>query len=57
MKQLDKTKVQSIVKSVEEYGLSREFEDVTVSEVNFYIGAFYELVNVIEDHLGEKLCN
>lgn len=55
MEQIDKTKVQSIIKSVEEYGRSREFEDVTVSEVNFYIGAFYELVKVIEDHLGEKL--
>lgn len=55
MKPIDKNKVKSIVDNVEEYGRSREFEEVTVGEVNFYIDAFYQLVKLVEDHLGEKL--
>lgn len=55
MKTIDKNKVKSLVETVEEYGRQREFEDVTVSEVNFYIDAFYTLLGMVEDHLGEKL--
>lgn len=55
MKSINKAKVKTMIQAVEEYGREREFEDVTVEEVNFYITAFYELVKVIEDHLGEKL--
>lgn len=55
MKRINKAKVRTIIQHVEEYGRSREFEDVSVEEVNFYIAAFYELVKTIEEHLGEKL--
>lgn len=57
MKQLDKTKAQSIVKSVEAYSDSREFEEVTLEEANFYYDAFFQLVKLIEEATGEKLCN
>lgn len=57
MKRIDKAKVKTVIGIVEEYGKSREFEDVTVEEVNFYTNAFYELVKIIEEATGENLCD
>ena len=54
MKRTDKAKIKTAIEVVEEYGKSREFEDVTLEEVNFYIGAFYGLITIIEEITGEK---
>lgn len=40
MKRIDKAKVKTVIDIVEEYGKSREFQGVTVEEVNFHINAF-----------------
>lgn len=57
MKRIDKNKVRTMVEVVETYSESREFEEVTLEEVNFYYNAFFELVGLIEEATGEKLCN
>lgn len=57
MKRIDKNKVRTMVEVVETYSESREFEKVTIEEANFYYNAFFELVGLIEEATGEKLCN
>lgn len=57
MKRIDKNKVRTMVEVVETYSESREFEEVTLEEANFYYNAFFELVGLIEEALGEKICN
>lgn len=57
MKRIDKAKVRTMVEVVETYSESREFEEVTLEEANFYYNAFFELVGLIEEATGEKLCN
>lgn len=57
MKRIDKNKVRTLVEVVEVYSDSREFEEVTLEEVNFYYDAFFQLVKLIEDATGEKICN
>lgn len=57
MKRIDKNKVRTMVEVVETYSESREFEEVTLEEVNFYYNAFFELVGLIEEATGERLCN
>ena len=54
MKYVDKNKIKTAIEVVEEYSLSREFEEVTLQEVNFYYDAFYGLVTIIEEITGEK---
>lgn len=46
-----------MVEVVETYSKSREFEEVTLEEANFYYNAFFELVGLIEETTGEKICN
>lgn len=46
-----------MVEVVETYSKSREFEQVTIEESNFYCNAFFELVRLIEEATGEKICN
>lgn len=57
MKRIDKNKVKTMIDVVETYSESREFEEVTLEEVNFYYNAFFQLVKLIEEATGEKLCN
>lgn len=57
MKRIDKNKIKTMVEVVETYSKSREFEEVTLEEVNFYYDAFFELVRLIEEATGEKICN
>lgn len=57
MKRIDKSKIKTMVKVVETYSESREFKEVTLEEVNFYYNAFFELVRLIEEATGEKICN
>ena len=57
MKRIDKNKVRTMVEVVETYSKSREFEKVTIKESNFYYNAFFELVRLIEEATGEKICN
>lgn len=57
MKRIDKNKVRTMIEVVETYSESREFEEVTLEEVNFYYDAFFQLVRLIEEATGEKLCN
>lgn len=57
MKRIDKNKVKTMIDAVIEYEKSREFEPVTAEEVYFYNTTFWELIYLIEDALGEKLCN
>lgn len=45
-----------MVEVEEIYSESREFEEVTLEEANFYYNAFFELVGLIEEALGEKIC-
>lgn len=54
MKQEHKNKVRTMVEVVETYSESREFEEVTLEEVNFYYNAFFELVGLLEEITGEK---
>ena len=56
MKRIDKNKVRTMVEVVETYSESREFEEVTLEEANFYYDAFFLLVGLIEEATGEKLC-
>lgn len=56
MKRIDKNKVKTMVEVVETYSESREFEEVTLEEANFYYNAFFELVGLIEEALGENIC-
>lgn len=56
MKRIDKNKVKTMIDVVTEYEKSREFEPITEEEVCFYDTAFWQLVYLIEDALGEKLC-
>ena len=49
MKRIDKNKVKTLIEVVELYSDSREFEEVTLEEVNFYYNAFFQLVGIIED--------
>lgn len=56
MKRIDKNKVRTMVEVVETYSESREFEEVTLEEANFYYDAFFQLVGLIEEATGEKLC-
>lgn len=56
MKRIDKNKVKTMIDVVTEYEKSLEFEPVTAEEVYFYNTTFWELVHLIEDALGEKLC-
>lgn len=46
-----------MVEVVETYSKSREFEQVTIEESDFYYNAFFELVRLIEETIGEKICN
>ena len=55
MKRIDKDKVRTMVEVVKTYSESREFEEVTLEEANFYYNAFFELVRLIEEATGEKL--
>ena len=57
MKRIDKNKIKAMVEAVENYSESREFEEVTLEEANFYYDAFFELVRLIEEATGEKICN
>lgn len=57
MKRIDKAKVKTMIEVVETYSESREFEEVTLEEANFYYNAFFQLVKLIEEATGEKLCN
>lgn len=57
MKRIDKNKIKTMVEAVENYSESREFEEVTLEEANFYYDAFFELVRLIEEATGEKICN
>lgn len=57
MKRINKAKVKTMIEVVETYSESREFEEVTLEEVNFYYDAFFQLVGLIEEATGEKLCN
>lgn len=57
MKRIDKNKVRTMVEVVETYSKSREFEEVTLEEADFYYNAFFELVRLIEEATGEKICN
>lgn len=57
MKRIDKNKIKTMVEVVETYSKSREFEEVTLEEANFYYDAFFELVRLIEEATGEKICN
>lgn len=56
MKRIDKNKVKTMIDVVETYSESREFEEATLEEVNFYYNAFFQLVKLIEEATGEKLC-
>lgn len=57
MKSIDKNKVRTMVEVVETYSKSRAFKKVTIEESNFYYNAFFELVGLIEEATGEKICN
>lgn len=57
MKRIDKAKVKTMIEVVETYSESREFEEVTIEEANFYYNAFFQLVKLIEEATGEKLRN
>lgn len=57
MKRIDKNKIRTMVEVVEAYSKSREFEQVTIEESDFYYNAFFELVGLIEEATGEKICN
>ena len=57
MKRIDKNKIKTLIEIVELYSDSREFEEVTVEEANFYYNAFFQLVGIIEDVTGEKICS
>lgn len=46
-----------MVEVVETYSKSRAFKKVTIEESNFYYNAFFELVGLIEEATGEKICN
>ena len=46
-----------MVEVVETYSKSREFEQVTIEESDFYYNAFFELVGLIEEATVEKICN
>lgn len=57
MKRIDKNKIRTMVEVVETYSKSREFKQVTIEESDFYYNAFFELVGLIEEATGEKICN
>lgn len=58
MKRIDKAKVKTMVEVVKEFEKAYgEMPIPTWNQIHFYNTAFHELVKVIEDDLGEKLCN
>lgn len=58
MKRIDKAKVKTMIDVVQEFEKAYEGMPIpTWNQIHFYNTAFHELVKVIEDDLGEKLCN
>lgn len=58
MKRIDKANVKTMVDVVKEFEKAYgEMPIPTWNQIHFYNTAFHELVKVIEDALGEKLCN
>lgn len=58
MKRIDKAKIKTIIWAVQEYEKVYENAPIpTWNQVHFYNTAFWQLVNVVENTLGEKLCN
>ena len=58
MKRIDKAKIKTIIWAVQEYEKVYKNAPIpTWNQVHFYDTAFWQLVNVVENTLGEKLCN
>lgn len=56
MKRLDKAKIKTMIDVVKEYENAYSSVPIpTWNQVHFYNNAFWELVKVIEEDLGEKL--
>lgn len=57
MKRINKAKIKTLIDVVKEHEVVYSSVSIpTWNQVHFYNNAFWELINVIEDHLGEKLC-
>lgn len=58
MKRLSKTKIKTMIDVVKEHEVAYSSVPIpTWSQVHFYNNAFWELIQVIQEDLGEKLCN
>lgn len=56
MKRINKAKIKTMIEVVQEHEKANKGMPIpTWNQIHFYNTAFWELVNVIEDHLGEKL--
>lgn len=56
MKRINKAKIRTMIDAVKEHENAYSSVPIpTWNQVHFYNTAFWELVKVIEDHLGEKL--
>lgn len=58
MKRINKAKIKTMINVVKEHENAYKGIPIpTWNQVHFYNNAFWELVKVIEEDLGEKLCN
>lgn len=58
MKRINKAKIKTLIDVVKEHEVAYSSVPIpTWNQVHFYNNAFWELIQVIEDALGEKLCN
>lgn len=58
MKRINKLKIKTMIDVVQEFEKAYESMPIpTWNQIHFYNTVFHELVKVIEDDLGEKLCN
>lgn len=58
MKRINKTKIKTLIDVVKEHENAYSSVPIpTWSQVHFYNNAFWELIQVIQEDLGEKLCN
>lgn len=58
MKRINKAKIKTLIDVVKEHEVAYSSVPIpTWNQVHFYNNAFWELIQVIQEDLGEKLCN
>ena len=58
MKRINKAKIKTLIDVVKEHEVAYSSVPIpTWNQVHFYNNAFWKLIQVIQEDLGEKLCN